>query len=349
MGMTLSVLEKTLTYFPNSNSRVLDLGAQQVFGNFYRSEEFQLSPHECSKCNIPVKSGIYARSIYEGLGFTYKAIDLSGEDYSISIDLNYDNYQEEDSFDVVTNFGTSEHIINQVNCFKAMHDACSHNGIMIHSLPFSRFFEHGFYNYNPNLFLSLALANNYEIEYFAIVEDKNGGRIQSVFHELDSFYKYEELPLKDLLLYCVLKKTINNPFKLPQQEKYTTLSMRYAQQKNSFYANRLLELSIGWAVDIQKFLKSVPQQPFALYGGGEFSQNILSIEKCRKNVLVIIDADQSKHGTEIYGIPIISPSEVPENIHHIYLTIDIHSTVIESYLKQFSTQDYRFSGYFIGQ
>jgi SAM-dependent methyltransferase len=64
-------------------------------------------------------------------------------------------------FDVVTNFGTTEHIANQLNAFKIIHDLTAPGGIMIHAVPAQGLVNHGLLKYNPKWFWMLARSNDY--------------------------------------------------------------------------------------------------------------------------------------------------------------------------------------------
>jgi hypothetical protein len=81
------------------------------------------------------------------------------------LDLNFDSIPQRDfeHYDVVINFGTTEHIFNQWNCFAIMHDAMRVGGIIYHRLPVSGYLEHGYFCYTPLFFRQLAAANSYEI------------------------------------------------------------------------------------------------------------------------------------------------------------------------------------------
>ena len=65
-------------------------------------------------------------------------------------------------YGLVTNFGTSEHILNQYNVFKAMHEFARPGSVFVHAVPFTVHLEHGFFNYQPNFFEALARYNSYE-------------------------------------------------------------------------------------------------------------------------------------------------------------------------------------------
>jgi hypothetical protein len=103
--------------------------------------------------------------LYSALGFTYHCLDLDSQFNSIPLDLNFDPCPPEHvgKYGFVTNHGTSEHILNQYNVFKVMHDLTMPGGFMLHAVPFSVHLEHGFFNYQPNFFDALARYNSYEV------------------------------------------------------------------------------------------------------------------------------------------------------------------------------------------
>jgi hypothetical protein len=107
-----------------------------------------------------------AKTFYSELGIDYWSMDASGLHQSIPLDLNFDDVPTEHikRHDLVTNFGTTEHAINQLNCFKIAHDLTKPGGLMIHDVPFGgAFSDLCFFSYNQQLFLSLARANGYEV------------------------------------------------------------------------------------------------------------------------------------------------------------------------------------------
>jgi hypothetical protein len=77
------------------------------------------------------------------------------------LDLNYDEVPAENRgrYDLVTNFGTTEHVVNQLNAFKIIHDLTAPGGVMIHELPAQGQIDHGFFAYNPKFFHKLELSN----------------------------------------------------------------------------------------------------------------------------------------------------------------------------------------------
>ena len=98
-------------------------------------------------------------------GLRYDAIDIADGYRTSIVDLNHDQPPEAfaSAFDLVMNVGTSEHILNQANVFRVVHDAAKPGGMMFHQLPASGFANHGYFCYTPRLFCDIASYNSYEI------------------------------------------------------------------------------------------------------------------------------------------------------------------------------------------
>lgn len=109
-----------------------------------------------------------ARDLYSHWGIhNYTSFDLF-DPRAENVDLNVD-LERTDSWDIVTNFGTSEHLFNQFAFMKNCHDLTKTKGITLHVVPISSGMDHGLINYHPTFFRSLALANSYEILDFRYV------------------------------------------------------------------------------------------------------------------------------------------------------------------------------------
>jgi hypothetical protein len=151
-------------------SAMLDLGAQQLFCADNPASIAAFIRH----CNGPEPSGRelekladggLAGDLFERCGFTYRSIDLTRDRYVLRMDLNHDHLPDDHAgrYRWVTNHGTSEHILNQWNVFKTMHDACAVGGVMYHNVPMSDP-THGIISYSPKFFTELARANGYRLE-----------------------------------------------------------------------------------------------------------------------------------------------------------------------------------------
>jgi hypothetical protein len=108
-----------------------------------------------------------ARDVWAWLGFEYAAIDIDGSPGSIPLDLNFDEVPRKfkKHFQVATNLGTTEHVANQLQAFKVIHDLVASGGVMIHHLPAQGYMNHGLVNYNLKFFWMLARSNGYKWIY----------------------------------------------------------------------------------------------------------------------------------------------------------------------------------------
>jgi hypothetical protein len=106
------------------------------------------------------------------VGIQYLSLDIFEGPFTRIFDLNTDRLQADlrGRFDLVINLGTTEHVMNQLNAFRAMHDATRVGGHMFHALPIGGYTDHGYIHYTSRFFFDLAGYNDYkivEIEYNA--------------------------------------------------------------------------------------------------------------------------------------------------------------------------------------
>ena len=111
--------------------------------------------------------GERAADYYHLLGFAdYAAIDVNERYGSLVMDLNKDlqqAYDYRETFDLVTNNGTGEHVFNQHTIYCNTHQLTAAGGLIIHVQPFIDYVNHGFFSIHPNLYHALAVANGYDI------------------------------------------------------------------------------------------------------------------------------------------------------------------------------------------
>src|SRR5690348_8239157 len=110
-------------------------------------------------------NGAWLGDILTRAGIEYIAYDIFGGYQTVIFDLNTDVVPDADrgTFDVVINCGTTEHVLNQYNCLKVMHDAVRVGGMIYHAIPMTGYLARGYFTYTPILFCDLARANRYEI------------------------------------------------------------------------------------------------------------------------------------------------------------------------------------------
>jgi hypothetical protein len=104
-----------------------------------------------------------AKELWEWLGCEYTAIDIDTSPHVVPLDLNFDNVPRHyrGQFALVMNLGTTEHIANQLQAMKVIHDLTKLHGIMIHNVPMQGYTNHGMINYNPKFFWMLARSCRY--------------------------------------------------------------------------------------------------------------------------------------------------------------------------------------------
>jgi hypothetical protein len=224
-------------YIPNG-SAVIEIGAQQLDESFVGAMEdiaatgrfFGItSPPPSFTWNGPrsdtnVLAGApLAREFWTWLGFNYASIDIDGSPGSIPLDLNYDEVPTDliGKYDVVTNFGTTEHVANQLQSFKIAHDLATPGGLMLHVLPASGGLNHGLVSYNPKFFWMLGRSNGYKIAFMTMGQsERNSGLPQNL---LEFLALYEPNAANDFAAYTMpvtsivvaLQKVFDTPFVAP--------------------------------------------------------------------------------------------------------------------------------------
>jgi len=190
MGLSSKDIEAVLAlrsegYFEGNRS-IVEIGAQQISSDLFEDKTWFAKCGEAfgvgeREFNGPSELKIVhggtrdldpaaplSVDLWEWLGFKYNAIDVDGSPGAIPLDLNFDPAPPEmvGRAALVTNCGTTEHIANQVNAMKVIHDLTAVGGVMIHNLPAQGYLNHGLVNYNPKFFWALSAANAYIWKYF---------------------------------------------------------------------------------------------------------------------------------------------------------------------------------------
>jgi hypothetical protein len=196
---------------------VLDLGAQELvcvsadeinrFVTLFGGDPF--SEGDAKR----VADGGFAGEALSRAGFRYTAIDYKVYPFAIRMDLNLDQLAPEHHarYKLVTNHGTSEHILNQWNVFKTMHDAAEEGGLLYHCVPFSGMFEHGVVNYNAKFWWALSEANAYRImKMWTWVSADGPEPVPDTF--LSQIDGIGPLRASSSTISVVFQKTTNRPF-----------------------------------------------------------------------------------------------------------------------------------------
>jgi SAM-dependent methyltransferase len=182
IGMADVVYLSERGHIPVGEGAVLDIGSQNVFNvtvdaveAFARRHGCAMSPSELRdeaervsyfSTPRPGERTTYLSEIFDLVPqIFYTSYDVCPALRTEIFDLNTQDVPApyRNRFDVVLNCGTTEHVINQMNSFRVMHDAVKPGGIVFHQVPSVGWLDHGYFTYHPTFFDDLVAANDYEL------------------------------------------------------------------------------------------------------------------------------------------------------------------------------------------
>ncbi len=226
-------------------------------GTFNAAELHRLSDRNGNRDSLLASD--YLKAIGYG---SYTCIDVNERYGALQMDLNENleqRYGYKDSFDVVANNGTGEHVFDQASVFRNMHALAKPGGLLMHILPFHNYTNHGFYCFQPGLFYDIAQANGYEILRLSVAtaigdeitfadkplgrttrplkiyplkaalarttawpgwRDLNGAHIKRARADLGSALRTLGFKRANLLVVAIMRKTADAPFRYPMQGMY---------------------------------------------------------------------------------------------------------------------------------
>ena len=159
MGITPSGLDFLMRHLPYHHTdwrglRMLELGNQH-----FHDDHSGLMQRDGSHV-----AGLW----FAARGIEHVSVDLNGQDGALPRDICSD-LSDLGRFDIVTNFGSSEHVDDQEACFYAFQKLCKPGGLMIHSVPLrGNWVGHCSYWYTMEFFALLATLNNYRMVHRSI-------------------------------------------------------------------------------------------------------------------------------------------------------------------------------------
>lgn len=241
-------------------NRMIEIGAQQLSNSFLSARSalhdlYAKFGKERAEDNTPVSQqkiqhGVlehqaadapFARQFWTDLGFEYASIDIDGSPGSIPLDLNVDSAprRHRGQYDLVTNFGTTEHVCNQLNAFKVVHDLTKLGGLMLHNLPAQGMMNHGLVNYNPKFFWMLARSNGYSVVYFTVqptgVPYEMPDNIKTYIQTTEEMRKIvDAYQTEDVMIKVILKKVYDIEF-VPPIDVPTGVSTDNRELRNRYW------------------------------------------------------------------------------------------------------------------
>ncbi len=151
----------------------------------------------------PIKGGrneAFVGELFEKAGMEYASFDIAAGYRTQILDLNHAVLPDafRGKFDLVLNFGTTEHILNQLNCFKVIHDAAKVGACIYHSLPAVGYVNHGYITYTGRCFFDVAGFNDYELVACWFDGPSGGGCIIDSLQSYSRYFPALERAVKDI-------------------------------------------------------------------------------------------------------------------------------------------------------
>lgn len=251
MGITLSIIEKMqgLGLFGTGRISVLDVGSSNLYSASAEGVRKFLSGYGVASTPEIEKfveklangsgydavnggvNGAFAGELFEKAGIRYHAIDIADGYGTTILDLNHEPAPTHfvGVFDLVLNFGTTEHLLNQYNAFKVIHDSTKVGGYIVHSLPCVGYSNHGYFTYTPRCMFDLAGYNEYELVGFWFEGPGGGNDLYAPIRDYLTYFpnlsrtladrdltkvgrQVAKLDIPDLGLVVVFRKVKPRPF-----------------------------------------------------------------------------------------------------------------------------------------
>lgn len=176
-GHSINLIDKAIIHRSLTDRQavlsVIELGAQNMYDQTYETER-----------------GPYASTYYRNRGMKYNCIDLNGENAALKLDLEK-SIKHDYQYDLVTNFGTSEHIKNQHAVFGTIHKLTKVGGMIICENPKTgNWPQHGLNYYTQEFYQNLCKALNYTLvevgEYPAMGNKESGWNIYAIMKKTEA-------------------------------------------------------------------------------------------------------------------------------------------------------------------
>jgi hypothetical protein len=210
MGISFGMIEKmqALDLFGKGRISVLDIGSSNLYSasadgiqRFLGTYGVTASPEVTDfaerlaegSAYDPVHGGIngsFVGELFEKAGMKYAAIDIAAGYRTTILDLNHSPAPPHfvGAFDLVLNFGTTEHLLNQYNAFRVIHDSTRVGGYIVNSLPGVGYSNHGYFTYTPRCLFDLAGYNEYEVVGFWFEGPAGGNDLYAPVRDYLSYF-----------------------------------------------------------------------------------------------------------------------------------------------------------------
>lgn len=201
---------------------------------------------------------------------SYKSLDLFNELADYDYDLNHyiPIFQK---FDIVTNFGTSEHCFEVGKVFKSAYRLLKPGGVMLSVLPAYGDIDHGFFNIHPIFYRTLATQSGFELLDLQYIDDiayrskiHNASLSNEVFDfinlpisvlDMESTDKFREKVLSNFITNCLKRSELNDIDSKLHVFDYTFVALRRKLNSNFQSPYQYVDSSIEKYHNLYKFIE----------------------------------------------------------------------------------------------
>jgi SAM-dependent methyltransferase len=155
---------------------------------------------------------------------------ISGETLFEQLGFNAISVLDVSTFDTIIDHGTMEHVFHFPNALRNLFQMLKVGGRIVHSSPSGNFFDHGFYMFQPTLFMDFYAANGWEINSIKVAQFTPAQETEPAFFAdyepgLFDAVSYGKMDNKLYATICVARKSENSRGDvIPTQGAYARMS-----------------------------------------------------------------------------------------------------------------------------
>ena len=124
---------------------------------------------------------------------------ISSDPFDKRADYHYDlNYYlpHFGRYDIITNFGTVEHVFNVPQYFRSVHRLLKPGGILLSVMPTFGDIDHGFYNIHPILYRGIVAHSGYDLCDFRYIDDVSLRSEMAKKNAGPEMFDFDALPIR---------------------------------------------------------------------------------------------------------------------------------------------------------
>lgn len=241
--------------------RVLTLGNQDTYFSYEQADNF-FRRNGWIPCEVPAserrladshgtipndqwnsyQNYVHQQTLFRMMGYDarqVKSVDANAyENADLIHDFNTPIPEEwKHQFDLVIDFGTTEHIFDVCQCFRNIVDLLDVGGRVLHFAP-ANLLNHGLFNFNVGLLKDVYAVNGFDMEEADYVASRTDAPAQYRVVPADAIGEVEGVPGHVLAARGVFRKRKQLPFTKPMQNMYRQLYAAWETQAREIVPQR---------------------------------------------------------------------------------------------------------------